>query len=64
MYSISSATAHSISRACPAARPPATQNTADSDSQARIRTAFSRAGIRLRGIEASQNRVRPTCIAA
>ena len=43
-YSMASAIAHSTSRDCPAARPPAIQNTADIDSQAVMRTAFMRAG--------------------
>src|SRR5712672_642985 len=37
-YSMPSATAQSASRSCPSARPPATQNSDDSVSQAVIRT--------------------------
>src|SRR3981081_2499648 len=40
IYSMQSAPAHSSSRDCPSAKPPAIQNTADIDSHAVIRTAF------------------------
>src|ERR1700730_13366559 len=51
MYSIPSATAQSARRECPSARPPAIQNTAETDSQAVIRIALRRAGARDRGVE-------------
>src|SRR4051812_36645647 len=64
MYSIPSAKVHRTRRASPSTKPPAIQNTADVDSQTRIRTAFMRARVRLRGVESSRKMVRPTCIAA
>src|SRR6266481_1553768 len=54
VYSIASATAHNTSRICPCANPPAIQNTADTDSQTRMRTAFIRADVRSRGVDSSQ----------
>jgi len=63
-YSTASATAHSSSRAAPSAKPPQTQNTAEADSQTRMRIAFIRIDGRVRGIDASKKTVRPTCIAA
>src|SRR3954466_15161134 len=63
-YSIASATAHSVSRALPCAKPPAIQKTAEIDSQAVIRIAFIRATIRERGVDSHRNTVLPTCIAA
>ena len=64
IYSIASATAQSASRECPAAKPPAIQKTADTDSQAVMRTAFMRARVRCGGVEAHRKTVLPTCIAA
>jgi hypothetical protein len=59
-----SANAHSSSRDCPSARPPAIQNTADSDSHAVIRTAFMRAAGREGGVDSHRKTVLPTCIDA
>ena len=65
IYSIASAIAQSTSRNWPSAKPPAIQNTADSDSQAVMRIAFS---ARQRSATAasrpSRKTVLPTCIAA
>ena len=63
-YSIPSATAHSSSRACPSAKPPAIQNTADSDSHAVMRIAFMRAAGREGGVDTHRKTVLPTCIDA
>src|SRR4051812_1641746 len=63
-YSIPSATAHSVNRTLPCAKPPAIQKIADVDSQAVIRIAFIRATIRERGVDSHRNTVLPTCIAA
>src|SRR5258708_11485119 len=60
IYSIPSARAQRSSRECPSARPPAIQNTADVDSQTRIRIAFIRTGGRLGGIDGNRKIVRPT----
>src|ERR1700754_411490 len=40
-YSMASATVQSVSRHWPSAKPPAIQNTAEVDSQTRMRNAFS-----------------------
>src|ERR1700731_5246328 len=56
-YSMPSATAQSTSRCCPSAKPPAIQKIADTDTQTRIRSAFMRAKILVRGVDSSQNRV-------
>ncbi len=64
MYSIDSASTQSASRASPCARPPAIQNTADTESHAVIRTAFMRARVRLGGVDNHKKTVLPTCIAA
>src|SRR4051794_777416 len=63
-YSIVSATAHSDSRLLPSANAPAIQKIADADSQAVMRIAFMRAGVRARGVDSHRNTVLPTCIAA
>src|ERR1700704_1453390 len=63
LYSMPSATAHSSSRDCPSAKPPAIQNTDDTDSQAMIRTAFMRANGWDGGVDTQRNTVLPTCIA-
>ncbi len=59
-----SAAAHSSIRALPCAKPPAIQKIADADSQAVIRIAFMRAGVRERGVDSHRKTVLPTCIAA
>ncbi len=64
LYSIPSATAHSSSRDCPSANPPAIQNTADIDSQAVMRIAFMRAAGCDRGVDTNRKTVLPTCIDA
>src|ERR1700676_3927670 len=64
MYSIESARAQRISRACPCAKPPAIQKTHETDSHTRVRTAFIRAAVPSGGADFSQKTVRPTCIAA
>ncbi len=64
IYSIPSATAQRTSRECPSAMPPAIQNTADIDSQTRMRIAFLRTEGWVAGIDAKRKAVRPTCIAA
>src|SRR4051794_13469536 len=64
IYSIAKAIAHSTSRNWPSAKPPAIQNTADIDSHAVMRMAFSRANARDGGVETQRKIVLPTCIAA
>src|ERR1700675_4371638 len=64
IYSMHSATAHSSSRDCPSAKPPAIQKTADIDSHAVIRTAFMRTSGRDGGVDPHRNPLFPTCIAA
>ncbi len=64
IYSIPRAIAQSTRRACPSARPPAIQNTADTDNQTVILTAFRRADICDRGVQTHRKTVLPTCIAA
>ena len=64
IYSIASATAQNTSRACPSAKPPAIQNTADTESQTVMRAAFMRARVRAGGVETHRKTVLPTCIAA
>src|SRR3954449_12101155 len=56
-YSIASAKAQSSRRAWPSANPPAIQKIADADSQAVMRTAFRRAGVRERGVDTHRNTV-------
>src|SRR5476649_2108938 len=57
IYSIPNATAQSHSRQYPSAKPPAIQKIADSNSQARMRTAFIRARVRVDGIDARRKMV-------
>src|ERR1700675_2354948 len=64
IYSIVSATAQNASREWPSAKPPAIQNTADSESHAVMRTAFMRARVWFREVDAQRKIVLPTCIAA
>src|SRR4029079_15661307 len=64
IYSMQSAIAHSNSRVCPVANPPAIQNTADSASQDVIRIAFIRARDCDGSVDIHRKTVLPTCIAA
>ena len=63
-YSIAEAIDHSTSRNWPSTKPPAIQNTADIDSHAVMRMAFSRANARDGGVETQRQIVLPPCIAA
>ena len=62
-YSIASAIAHSTSRGFPCANPPEIQNTADTESHARMRHALRRVVVWPGAVDASRKIVRPTCIA-